>query len=186
MDLILLIFVTTIIAEILLGVGLLVSLFMPKYRIYPPPGKNSWQFVYIWFLVTLTVLGVILLAVFDWNNFLLMHWIRYPLGLSFIAFTFLLWFWSSKSLTLRTSFGLGGKLATRGPYKYTRNPAYLADMLCPIGIAILSNSLLVLILGLVAVAILLLILTPFIEEPWLREKYGEEYDSYRKKVPRFI
>jgi len=184
MDLKLLIFVVTIVAEILLGAGLLVSLFTPEYRIYPPPGKKSWQFVYIWSLVTLTVLGVILLTVFDWDSFLLMHWIRYPIGLFFIASTFLLWLWSSKALTLRTSFGLGGKMATHGPYKYTRNPAYLADMLGLIGIAILSNSFLVLILGLVA--ILLLILTPFIEEPWLREKYGEEYDSYHKKVFRFI
>jgi len=184
MGLELLIFKIIIVAEILLGVGLLVSLLMPKYRIWPPPRKNSWQFLYIWSLTILTVFGVIFLAIFDWNSFLLTHWIRYPIGLFFIAFSFLLWFWSSKALTLRTSFGLGGKMATSGPYKYTRNPAYLADMFTLIGITILSNSFLVLISGLVA--IFLLILTPFIEEPWLREKYGKEYDSYRKEVPRFI
>ena len=30
------------------------------------------------------------------------------------------------------------------------------------------------------------LLTPFVEEPWLREQFKEEYYDYYKKVPRFI
>jgi protein-S-isoprenylcysteine O-methyltransferase Ste14 len=28
--------------------------------------------------------------------------------------------------------------------------------------------------------------TPFVEEPWLAERYGAEYEVYRRSVPRFI
>jgi len=30
------------------------------------------------------------------------------------------------------------------------------------------------------------VLAPFTEEPWLRDKFGAEYDSYMKRVPRFL
>ncbi|MDH3622522.1 MAG: hypothetical protein OES69_13780 [Myxococcales bacterium] len=29
-------------------------------------------------------------------------------------------------------------------------------------------------------------LTPFTEEPWLRKQYGEAYDAYCQRVPRFL
>ena len=28
--------------------------------------------------------------------------------------------------------------------------------------------------------------TPFVEEPWLAERHGAEYATYRREVPRFI
>jgi protein-S-isoprenylcysteine O-methyltransferase Ste14 len=27
---------------------------------------------------------------------------------------------------------------------------------------------------------------PLAEEPWLRERYGQEYESYAERVPRFV
>jgi protein-S-isoprenylcysteine O-methyltransferase Ste14 len=27
---------------------------------------------------------------------------------------------------------------------------------------------------------------PFAEEPWLREHYGEEYEAFRERTPRFV
>lgn len=49
---------------------------------------------------------------------------------------------------------------------------------------VLSNSWLALITGLIGT--LWFVLAPFTEEPWLRERYGQQYEAYKKRVPRFI
>jgi len=33
---------------------------------------------------------------------------------------------------------------------------------------------------------LLFLITPFTEEPWIRERFGARYDKYAEQVPRFI
>jgi protein-S-isoprenylcysteine O-methyltransferase Ste14 len=35
-------------------------------------------------------------------------------------------------------------------------------------------------------AILIFVLAPFSEEPWLIEQHGEAYDKYMKQTPRFF
>lgn len=30
------------------------------------------------------------------------------------------------------------------------------------------------------------LLAPLAEEPWIREQYGEAYETYRESVPRFV
>jgi protein-S-isoprenylcysteine O-methyltransferase Ste14 len=60
----------------------------------------------------------------------------------------------------------------------------VADILMLAGFAVLSNSLLALITGLIGAA--WFVLAPFTEEPWLRDQFGEEYDRYIDAVPRFI
>ncbi len=35
-------------------------------------------------------------------------------------------------------------------------------------------------------ACLLFCLVPFIEEPWLRDRYGSAFDEYAAQVPRFV
>jgi len=37
-----------------------------------------------------------------------------------------------------------------------------------------------------AFGIFLFIITPFAEEPWLREEFGVKFDEYCKKVRRFL
>jgi protein-S-isoprenylcysteine O-methyltransferase Ste14 len=88
-----------------------------------------------------------------------------------------------KTLSIHSSLGLKGKLITHGPYKYSRNPQYLGDILIFLGIVLISNSLLTLITGIFG--ILWNILTPFAEEPWLLERFGKVYEDYCKKVRRF-
>jgi protein-S-isoprenylcysteine O-methyltransferase Ste14 len=46
------------------------------------------------------------------------------------------------------------------------------------------DSTLVAVTGLLGIACL--ILTPMAEEPWLAERYGEEYQEFLREVPRFV
>ena len=71
-----------------------------------------------------------------------------------------------------------------GPYRFTRNPQYVADIGMLAGFAILTNSTYAWITCLLG--IVWFVLAPFTEEPWLRDQFGVEYDSYIKRVPRFL
>jgi protein-S-isoprenylcysteine O-methyltransferase Ste14 len=73
------------------------------------------------------------------------------------------------------------RLTTEGPFRYSRNPAYLALALIYAGIAVLRNSLW---------AILLLPLVVYViqrevigrEERYLERTFGEEYLDYKARV----
>ncbi len=76
-------------------------------------------------------------------------------------------------------------LVTSGPFRYTRNPAYLAFTMVYAGIASLANALW---------AILLLFPTLLVmrrgvierEERYLEREFGEEYLRYKARVRRWI
>ena len=77
------------------------------------------------------------------------------------------------------------RIATEGPFRYTRNPGYLAMTLIYAGIASLANALWAILLLPVA---LLVIQRGVIEreERYLEGKFGEEYLSYKARVRRWI
>ena len=77
------------------------------------------------------------------------------------------------------------KLVTDGPYRFSRNPLYLALSLMYAGIAILVGS--------VWALVLLIPLTLFIsnvvirrEEAYLLRAFGEEYARYKMHVRRWV
>src|SRR3712207_1291540 len=76
-------------------------------------------------------------------------------------------------------------IATEGPFRFTRNPAYLSMTMMYTGIASLANALWAIILLPVA---LLVIQRGVIEreERYLERKFGEEYLSYKARVRRWI
>jgi len=72
-----------------------------------------------------------------------------------------------------------------GPYRFTRNPIYLAMVLGLIGLAIVFNSLWLL---LVPVPFALVIRYSVIarEEAYLERKFGDVYRRYRSRVRRWL
>ncbi|MHA1232264.1 MAG: methyltransferase family protein [Candidatus Helarchaeota archaeon] len=95
-----------------------------------------------------------------------------------------LFLWAFRTLSLNTTLSLEGRLITNVPYKYTRNHQYMGDISLFIGYALITDSLFALIT--ITFLAFCFILMPFTEEPWLKEKYGDQYLEYCKKVPRFI
>jgi protein-S-isoprenylcysteine O-methyltransferase Ste14 len=77
------------------------------------------------------------------------------------------------------------RLATEGPFRYTRNPGYLSMAMIYAGIATIANALWAVLLLPVA---LLAIRRGVIEreEDYLERKFGEEYLRYKAQVRRWI
>ena len=76
-------------------------------------------------------------------------------------------------------------LATDGPFRYTRNPAYLSMAMIYAGISTLANALSSILL---LPAALLVIQRGVIEreERYLENKFGEEYLRYKEQVRRWV
>ena len=73
---------------------------------------------------------------------------------------------------------------TRGVYRYSRHPLYLASLLIYLSISIASASwvfLLILIVQLVSISI-----AAVGEERYCLDKYGDAYREYMSKTPRWI
>jgi len=178
------ILLATLVAQFLLGGSLVLTLLVPRIRIWPPPRRRSWQYVYTWALTLVSFAGILVLGFLGWNSFVLEHCLRVPIGFGLIVGSIVLVVWAVRTLGLHASQGLGGTLVERGPYRISRNPQYVADIAMLAGFAILANSTyawITCLLGMVW-----FVLAPFTEEPWLRDQFGVEYELYMKRVPRFL
>jgi protein-S-isoprenylcysteine O-methyltransferase Ste14 len=76
-------------------------------------------------------------------------------------------------------------VVAEGPYRFTRNPMYVAMAVAYLGAALLFNSFWILLLLLAAVAGISLYVIPR-EERYLSSKFGDAYTSYRKRVRRWL
>lgn len=76
-------------------------------------------------------------------------------------------------------------LIIEGPYRFSRNPIYLGFAVTYLGLAIAMDSWVVLLLLLPCLAVV----DRFVirrEERYLAAKFGAGYDSYRRKVRRWL
>jgi protein-S-isoprenylcysteine O-methyltransferase Ste14 len=92
--------------------------------------------------------------------------------------------WGIITLGLENTHGRRGGFITGGPYRFTRNPQYLGDIVLLIGLMLIANSVAVIVINLLI--ILSFILMPFAEEIWLEEQYGEAYLQFKARTPRFL
>jgi protein-S-isoprenylcysteine O-methyltransferase Ste14 len=76
-------------------------------------------------------------------------------------------------------------LLTEGPFRYSRNPLYLALTLMYAGIAIIANSPWALLL-LVPVVLFMSLFVIRREEAHLQRVFAGEYESYRARVRRWL
>jgi protein-S-isoprenylcysteine O-methyltransferase Ste14 len=76
-------------------------------------------------------------------------------------------------------------LVTDGPYRFSRNPIYLAMTLLGAGIALLANAGWVLA-GALAAAVVVEKGVIEREEPYLQRRFGERYAAYRARVRRWL
>jgi protein-S-isoprenylcysteine O-methyltransferase Ste14 len=76
-------------------------------------------------------------------------------------------------------------IVSGGPYRFSRNPIYLAFSLFQLGLAIWVNSLALLILLVPAIAIMSSVVIPR-EESYLEEHFPSEYPPYKASVRRWL
>ena len=159
------------------------SIVKPRFRVWPPPSKSSWQFYYNGVMSYTGLFGLLLIGVLDWNSFVFHGSVRFLVG-GALASCGLFALWGFLALGVQASQGLGDALVTRGPYRYSRNPQYVGTIPATLGYALICNSTLALVVALAFSVSFVLVV--FAEESWCREHLGAAYEEYAAKVPRFF
>jgi len=77
-----------------------------------------------------------------------------------------------------------GTLVTDGIYSYLRHPRYVEAGIGLVAVALFANYLSIYIIAAAYIPIVYLVV--LLEERELRERFGEQYEDYAKRVPRFF
>ena len=77
-----------------------------------------------------------------------------------------------------------GRLLTEGIYAHTRNPRYLDLIIAVIGFALITNYRVMHWLALLCIPGLYVVI--LLEERELRQRFGEAYEDYLRRVPRLV
>jgi phosphoribosylglycinamide formyltransferase-1 len=173
----------TITAELLATAALLISIFLPKRRIWPPVREGSPRRFFMLILFLISGAGVIYLGIAGWGGFIVPGWARIVIGIPAWLAGNIIGLWAMAALGAAATVGAQGKLLRRGPYAFSRNPQYLGFLLALAGWAVMSNCAAAFAASLAG--IIPLGLAPLAEEPWLLERLGPAYENYRREVPRF-
>ena len=122
-------------------------------------------------------------------NYMPLGWVQLAVGLPVAAIAGGLAIWAYRTMSsAATTFSVyesTTKIVDEGPYRFSRNPAYLALTILYTGIALAVNALWILALAPVTVAIISLIVIKR-EERYLERKFGDEYLRYKARVRRWI
>ena len=178
-----LVFVGLGIAAATLG-SILWSIAYPERRIWPPQQYTAITPILIW-VPTFSLFGIlIVLGVLGWGDLAFPSWLRFGLGTPLIVIGNIVVWSEVAQFGVPQTGGAKGTLRTAGMYRYSRNPQYMADIAIVSGWVILTAAPSVFILG--TATILVLIVAPFSEEPWLKEQYGSEFEDYRASTRRFF
>lgn len=160
------------------------SVIYPQRRIWPPQSYEPETPVVVWG-TTFTLFGAIIaLGFLGWGEIPIPEPIRFILGPLLILFGNL-GVWSEViRFGLPQTGGAVGYLKVDGLYRYSRNPQYVADIMILIGWAFLCAS--VTVIPATIAGILVLLIAPFAEEPWMEEQYGQAYQDYKATVRRYL
>lgn len=177
-------FTVDVIILMVLLVGTLWSVAFPEWKIWPPPQKRSWQYIATWACFYLVFALNASLFVLDWNSWMFSSELRLLIGVPLASIGGLLVGWGIATLGVRNTSGLKERFVSSGPYRFTRNPQYLGDMILFLGLSVIANSLLLWVTH--ALLILVFSATPLAEEPWLEDQYGDAYREYKRSTSRFL
>ncbi|MFA5264125.1 MAG: isoprenylcysteine carboxylmethyltransferase family protein [Opitutaceae bacterium] len=147
------------------------------------------------FLMTITPPGILVLlylaayAVKRWTSIGSCSIALAPLGYALIGAGAVLFFWAGLQFLLRKTtvlpIGNPSRIIVGGPFRFTRNPIYLADLVITLGIALCLGPL---VYWAVPVALFWILNTVFIpeEERKMRAIFGDEFDAYAARVRRWL
>jgi len=112
-----------------------------------------------------------------------------PLGIGSIVIAVLLFFYSVARFRAACTPVPGNRPTTAivrtGPYRFSRNPIYVAFSLLQLGVAAWTNSLWLIASLIAAIALMTVLVIPR-EERYLERTFGAEYLAYKASVRRWI
>lgn len=107
-------------------------------------------------------------------------------GIVFVILGQIVRFWSAGCIKLyRGETVKAQELATWGPYALVRNPLYVGNGLIGLGLAWISGNIALVIFIVTFYVLYGLLVVPY-EEAFLLQKFGAEYEDYKKRVGRFF
>ena len=140
-------------------------------------------------LVYLALIAIGSMLQFAWRLPFLPHALAAPLGILLVLAAVVLFVVSVRKFRAAGTPVPGNKATTvivrAGPYRFSRNPIYLAFSVLHLGLAIWVNSLWLVATLIAAVAIMARVVIPR-EEQYLERRFGAEYLDYRKSVRRWL
>jgi len=178
------IFAISILSGSLIVILSILSLMSKNIQFWPPPKKNSWQYLTFWLLFRLMIVGLFVLCVVDFNSLKLYSKLNYVLGIPLTLIGFGIAIYSTSNLGWKNAHGEDIALKTTGLYQWSRNPIYIFSILGMLGVGLIVNSLYVYIILFLWAS--MYVVAPFLEESWLEKHYGKSFMVYKSKVPRFI
>ena len=139
--------------------------------------------------VYLVSIGIGLLVHWVWPVQWLPSTINVPLGVLLILIAVVLFIVSVRTFK-KAGTPVPGDMPTTlivraGPYRFSRNPIYVAFTLFHLGIAAWVNSAAVLVMALPALGLMALVVIPR-EERYLEEKFPADYLPYKREVRRWL
>src|ERR1700685_541676 len=113
-----------------------------------------------------------------------------PLGVALVAIAWIPSLWAfilfrREGTEINPISATNRKLIARGPYRFTRNTMYLGLVILSAGIAIWVGACPFFLAPIAVFATANWVHIPF-EEAKMRRQFGEEYDSYVRKVRRWV
>jgi protein-S-isoprenylcysteine O-methyltransferase Ste14 len=171
------------VAAVLLGL-LVLTMIMPRLRIWPTPGEGSWQSYVFWPLFRGLNVLCFAMALADRTPYLGFPGCLRGVAALLLAASLALFVYSFRVLGRDNSYGAQEGLVTGGIYRWTRNPqnAMLVVVYGCLALAADSGPTYLLCGAMIAVYVLMVLL----EEPWLEATYGAAYVRYCRRVPRFF
>ena len=112
-----------------------------------------------------------------------------PVGSALVVAAVMLFFYSTAKFRAAGT-PVPGNLPTAaivrtGPYRFSRNPIYVAFSLLQLGTAVWINGLWLIATLIAAIALMTIVVIPR-EEWYLERKFGAEYLDYKARVRRWI
>ena len=178
-----LLFVVGILSGTILLTLLAATVSAPSLRIWPTPGKGTWQSMVFWLHFRAANVITLLMAALDWGSMDLIAAPVRMVGAVVASVCGVLYVRSYFSLGRPNTYCGRAGLVAEGVYKWTRNPQYVTVIPAYAGLALAADS--AMVLALTACLLPAYVLMAFAEEPWLRRAYPGDYERYARRVPRF-